>query len=332
MGEIGLGQFLKNVFDYSTGKMPTQRPGHVANENFQKAQNEAVKQINQTMQNIAQNFVRQQDIMNTQMQLKELSNFERSMLLKNLFDFPSSIQDLVQFLATDGKTVAAKELNALMTQNMDIAKLLVLLQTNGKEALSKIQKMITTMNQSGIFDTHQLKEMQALINACIPANDASASQVLKSFLVMYLPWLPLNEAAAFNLGSEENKDGKNSSSEDVMTIIITTKNYGIVKILLYKEDQGYNIDISCCEQFPKDTFNESIKTDASIMGVKPDVSYTVRKASQENEAAKTDEAKVEFSKSSKVSPQLLFIIHSIIKIVMEIDNKGTLNEQRKKSV
>lgn len=328
MGEIGLGQFLKNVFDYSTGKMPTQQPGHVANENFQKAQNEAVKQINQTMQNIAQNFVRQQDIINTQMQLKELSNYERSMLLKNLFDFPSTIQDLVQFLATDGKTVAAKELNALMTQNLDIAKLIVLLQTNGKEALAKIQKMITTMNQSGIFDTHQLKEMQILVNACIPANDASASQVLKSFLIMYLPWLPLNEATSFNVGYEEENNEKKSSAEDVITIVITTKNFGIVKILLYKENENFNIDISCSEKFPKDTFNELIKGDAKTLGVNSEISYTTRKNEQEHE----QEPKVEFSKSSKVSPQLLFIIHAIIKIIMEIDNKGTLTEQRKKAL
>ena len=328
MGEIGLGQFLKNVFDYSTGKMPTQQPGQVANENFQKAQNEAVKQINQTMQNISQNFVRQQDIINTQMQLKELSNYERSMLLKNLFDFPSTIQDLVQFLATDGKTVAAKELNALMTQNLDIAKLIVLLQTNGKEALAKIQKMITTMNQSGIFDTHQLKEMQILVNACIPANDASASQVLKSFLIMYLPWLPLNEATSFNVGYEEENNEKKSSAEDVITIVITTKNFGIVKILLYKENENFNIDISCSEKFPKDTFNELIKGDAKTLGVNSEISYTTRKNEQEEE----QEPKVEFSKSSKVSPQLLFIIHAIIKIIMEIDNKGTLTEQRKKAL
>ena len=54
MSKIGLGQFLKNVFDYSTGKQPTQQPGRVANENFQKAQNEAARQLNQVAQNIVQ--------------------------------------------------------------------------------------------------------------------------------------------------------------------------------------------------------------------------------------------------------------------------------------
>ena len=77
-----------------------------------------------------------------------------------------------------------------------------------------------------------------------------------------------------------------------------------------------------------DTFNELIKGDAKTLGVNSEISYTTRKNEQEHE----QEPKVEFSKSSKVSPQLLFIIHAIIKIIMEIDNKGTLTEQRKKAL
>ena len=331
MSEIGLGQFIKNVFDYSTGKPPAQQPGKVANENFQKAQNEALRQINQTVQNITQNLVRQQDIMYTQMQLKELTNYERSMLLKSLFDFPENIKDIVAFLSADSKAMSAKDLQLLMTQPLDMTKLLVLLQTNGKTALEKITKMIATMNQSGIFNTQQLKEMSFLVNACIPANDASASQILKSFMLMYLPWLPLNAAMDFNIGTEGGQDGESASEEDTITIIITTKNYGIVKILLYKEDGGYNIDVNCSEEFPKDKFDSAIKVkseDASL-NVKQKVIYSTRKASEDD---KQNEAKVEFSKSSKITPQLLIVIHSIIKIVMEIDSQGQLQENRKENL
>lgn len=326
MSEIGLGQFIKNVFDYSTGKPPAQQPGKVANENFQKAQNEAIRQINQTVQNIAQNFVRQQDIINTQMQLRELTNLERSMLLKNLFDFPSNIKDIAAFLASESTAMSAKDLQLLMTQPLDISKLIVLLQTNGKTAMEKITKMIQTMNQSGIYNTQQLKEMSVLINACIPANDATASQVLKSFMIMYLPWLPLNAAMEFNIGYEGGNDEKTSSQEDTITIAITTKNYGLVKILLYKDEGKYNIDVNCSNEFPKEVFNAKIKsksTDASL-NIKSDVLYTTRKST---DADKSDEAKVEFSKSSKITPQLLIVIHAIIKIVMEIDSGTIVSEE-----
>lgn len=326
MAEIGLGQFIKNVFDYSTGKPVQQQPGKVANENFQKAQDEAVKTINQAVKNIAENFVRQHEVMTTQMQLKDLSGAERSMLMKNLFDFPSNMKDLALFLASQGKTVTAKELNALMSQNLDLSKLLVLLQTNGKTALEKIQKLITTMNQSGVFDTRQLKEMAVLVNACIPANDASSSQILKSLMIMYLPWLPLNESAAFNLGAESENDAKNSSGEDVITIMITTKNYGMVKVLLYKEDKGFNLDINCTEDFPKDALNEAIKSENTSSGINPTVIYTTRAAT---DGDKSEEPKVEFAKTTKISPQLLVLTHTIIKLVMEVDAQGSLVQSRK---
>ena len=331
MNEIGLGQFIKNVFDYSTGKQPAQQPGKVANENFQKAQSEALRQLNQTVQNITQNLVQQQDILYTQMQLKELSNIERSMLLKNLFDFPENLKDIIAFLQTDSKAITAKELQLLMTQPLDISKLLVLLQTHGKTALEKITKMITIMNQSGIYNTQQLKEMSVLINACIPANDASAAQVLKSFMLMYLPWLPINAAAEFNVVSEGSEEKKASPDEDSIFIYITTKNYGLVKILLYKDEGSFNIDVNCSETFPKEKFSSaiSVKSEDSSLNLKSKIVYTTRK---ETDPQKSETAKVEFSKSSKITPQLLIIIHSLIKIVMEIDSQGSLDETRKASL
>ena len=96
MSDLSLGQFLKNVFDYSTGKPVQQQPGKVANENFQRAQNEAMKMVQQTAQNITQNFVQQQNILQTQMMLKELSRTEQSWLMKHMFDFPENIAQLLE--------------------------------------------------------------------------------------------------------------------------------------------------------------------------------------------------------------------------------------------
>lgn len=329
MSELSLGQFLKNVFDYGTGKPVQQQPGKVANENFQRAQNDAMKMVQQTAQNITQNFVRQNDVLHTQMMLKELSSAEQSWLMKNMFNFPENITTLLQTVVSDGKNISQKELAALMSKELDLSKLLLLLQTNGKSALEKIAKMITTLNQSGIYNTQQLKEMTALINACIPANDASSAQILKSFMIMYLPWLPINESIGFNFGADSSQDGKKSSGEDTITILVTTKNYGIVKVFLFKETDGYNMDVNCSEDFPKDRFNEAIKLDTSFMLGSPPT-YSVRKNTDNEE--KNNETNISFSKTSKVSPQLLIIVHAIIKLVMEIDSQGTLQEKRKESV
>ena len=329
MSEINLGQFIKNVFDYSTGKMPAQQPGKTANENFQRVQQEAMKAVQQAAQNIADNMSRQQDILNTQMMLKQLSSPEQSWLMKHMFDFPENLSQLLEQIVTQGKTVTSKELASLMTKELDLSKILVLLQTNGKSALEKLSKMIATMNQSGIYNTQQLKEMSVLINACIPANDASQAQILKSLMVVYLPWLPLNESVGFNFGSDSSEEGQKNAGEDMITIIITTKSYGIVKILLYKEEQGFSMDVNCSESFPKERFNESVKLE-NALHLTENPSYTVRKDNEHNEENK--EMKVEFSKSAKVSPQLLIIIHSIIRIITEIDNQGSLQEKRKENL
>lgn len=329
MSDISLGQFFKNVFDYSTGKPVQQQPGKVINENFQRAQQEAMKMVQQTAQNITQNMAQQQNILQTQMMLKQLSTAEQSWLMKHLFEFPENMTQLLETIVTNGKTVSAQELLSLMNKELDLSKLLVLLQTNGKAALEKISKMIATMNQSGIYNTQQLKELSVLINACIPANDASQAQILKSFMIMYLPWLPINESTGFNFGGVAEESGEKSSAEDTITIYITTKNYGIVKIFLYKENDGYDMDVNCRNDFPKEKFHEAIKSDSSFVLKNPPTYTTRTKADEENDKNETN---ITFSKSLKVTPQLLVIIHAIIKLVMEIDSQGTLQDKRKENL
>ena len=329
MSDISLGQFFKNVFDYSTGKPVQQQPGKVINENFQRAQQEAMKMVQQTAQNITQNMAQQQNILQTQMMLKQLSAAEQSWLMKHLFEFPENMTLLLETIVTNGKTVSAQELLSLMNKELDLSKLLVLLQTNGKAALEKISKMIATMNQSGIYNTQQLKELSVLINACIPANDASQAQILKSFMIMYLPWLPINESTGFNFGGVAEESGEKSSAEDTITIYITTKNYGIVKIFLYKENDGYDMDVNCRNDFPKEKFHEAIKSDSSFVLKNPPTYTTRTKADEENDKNETN---ITFSKSLKVTPQLLVIIHAIIKLVMEIDSQGTLQDKRKENL
>ena len=328
MREINLGQFIKNVFDYSTGKPVQQQPGKVANENFQNAQNELMKNIQQTAQNIAQNFVRNQDILNTQMMLKELSHMERSMLLKQIFDFPENLTQLMEQIVAQGKNLSAKELATLMTKELDVSKLVLLMQTNSKTAMEKLAKMVNIMNQSGIYNTQQLKEMSALINACIPVADTPQIQVLKNLMIMYLPWLPLNESTGFTFGSEEKTEDEKNNGDDSITIIFTTKNFGIIKILLFKETNGFQLAINCSENFPKEKFNSLIKGENSLH-LESEPTYTTRKSENEE---KLDELKVEFAKTTKITPQLLIIVHAIIRIITELDNMGTLEEKRKEQL
>ena len=93
-------------------------------------------------------------------------------------------------------------------------------------------------------------------------------------------------------------------------------------------DNGCNMDINCSQEFPKDRFNEAIKGE-NALHLNEEPVYTVRKTPEENTAS---ELKVEFSKSAKITPQLLIIVHTIIKIVTELDNSGSLAEKRKENL
>ena len=328
MGEIGLGQFIKNAFNYSIGKPPTQPQAQHANENFQQTQQAAMKMLNQTVQNIQRNFIQQADIMNTQMQLKQLTDLERSLMLKEFFDFPKDMKDLVELLLKTNTTqiLSAKDIAELMNKNIDMAKLAQLLQSHGKEAAEKITKLIATLHQSGIYNTQQLKEMSALINACIPAPDTSSAVMIKSLMLMYLPWLPLSGEPGFNIGFEENEESESSDSENIVTILITTKNYGQVKVVILKQDNDLDIDVTCNENFPKKDFHDALKNGAAGFDTEKSVSFTTRKSRPEDE---NDERKINFTNSVKISPHLLLVVHTIINIIVELDKKADLLSERK---
>jgi len=328
MNKINLGQFIKNIFDYSTGKPVKQQPSKIANEKFLNAQNEMIKTIQKTAQNIAQNYVQNQDILNTQMMLKELSKMEKTMLLRQMFDFPESLTQLMEQFIVQDKSLTIKEIAKLMAKELDISKLVILMQSNGKGALEKLSKLIATMNQSGIYNTQQLKEMSVLINACIPTAETPQTQVLKNLMIMYLPWLPLNESTEFNIDTGTDNEEVHKNNDDEIIIFITTKNFGTIKIILFKENNEYQLCINCPKNFPKERFNNFIQNENCIH-IKSTPTYTIRQSEHEE---KKETLKIEFTQSTKVSPQLLIIIHALIRIISELDNIESLAEKRKQDI
>lgn len=324
MSEINLGQFIKSSFNYAAGKQNTQA-ANVNAEKFVQAQNTAAKIINTTVQNIHQNVVQQTNILLTQMQLKQLSAMERSALLKELFNFPDDIQEFLKMVITDGKNIVnSKELEILMSQSLDVSKLVVLLQKNGKEAVEKLAKMIAILNQSGIFNTQQLKELSNIINASIAVSDTNPSQVLKNIMLMYLPWLPLTENTGFNIGFEEGSEKREKEPENSITILITTKHYGVVKIFLFEDGTDTNIEITCSAEFPKDELKNAICTDKTSKNAK--VAYSVRKSAQQENQTET---KINFSGTAKISPKMLLLTHTLVRMVLEIDQGEELRAARK---
>lgn len=332
MSEINLGQFIKNAFNYSIGKPVTQQPTKTSQENFQKAQQQVARLVNETMQNIQTNFVRQADILNTQNLLRQLNSFEQSAMMKDLYSFPRDMKDLMLLLVKEGANLSAanaKDLNALLSQTLDMSKLMILLQTSGKNAAEKLTKMITTLNQSGIYNTQQLKEMTALINACIPAADTQPAAMLKNLMVMYLPWLPLHEQGTFNLQVADESEKKGSDSENIVTITVNTSTYGMIRATIYLEGKKLDVEINCPENFPKNEFKETLAHEATGYDMESGISFTTRKS---NDSSEKKETNVSITNSSKISPHLLLIIHMVINAIMALDKKAQLVVDREKKM
>lgn len=202
---------------------------------------------------------------------------------------------------------------------INLSDMAALIQTNGKDAIAKL---ITTMANSaklGITDLSQLKESAKLINASIAAaakNDAA--QTMKMLLLLYLPWLPLQEGTGFDLDIETKDKGEDSDS--ILIITITTINYDIITAtLILESSNSVHVNIECIPDFPKDELNMRIEGDEKHYSMQSVVSFETTKSKLKTDSHEKPEAKINMSNTNEINPYMLLMAHTIIRHVIEID-------------
>lgn len=83
--------------------------------------------------------------------------------------------------------------------------------------------------------------------------------------MLYLPWLPLEDGVGFDL-EIETKENSYQESDSIITITITTVNYGTVIATIFLEtSNSVQIAIECSEKFPKSELELRIDGDKNIM-------------------------------------------------------------------
>lgn len=104
----------------------------------------------------------------------------------------------------------------------------------------------------GITDLSQLKETAKLINASVAAaSQNDSAQTMKLLMLLYLPWLPLQEGVGFDLDIENSNT--DDGSESILIITITTLNYGnVIATLILENSNSVHVNIECVKEFPKD--------------------------------------------------------------------------------
>ena len=205
-----------------------------------------------------------------------------------------------------------------MVSLTDVSKLIL---QNGKQAVAALIVAMASASKQGISN-EQIQETLSIINSCISmAESNTPTQTLKSLMMLYLPWLPLNEGIGFDLeitpqtGEEESNDSK-------LTVLIQTKNFGNLKgEFTLTTSNSVEVLIICSDNFPKKLLQKSLMEESTAHAMNTNIDIEELKPAKE-EIKENRETKVNLSATNEMNPYLLLMAHSFIRNTILIDNTG----------
>lgn len=273
-----------------------------------------------------------QQLNQTFMQLASLNQQQTMNMLKELLQFPKNFEQLLSQLTTNTNSVNTQTALLLLMSNLDFSKLSSLLQNSSKEAMSNLYQMLAQYNQIGMsIKDEQLGELTKLISF-VAASSSSDVQSLKATMLMYLPWLPLTDPDAFKLNiAEKNFDG-GLSSDDSISILMSTQNYGNIKVEIFKTDKdGIRIDFVSSETFPIKAFDNLMKEESKKYSININLEYT-QKSVFNKDKKEVSKTQITMNTSPGVNPFLLVISNAVIKNIHSVDEMENLREVRKEKL
>ena len=137
-------------------------------------------------------------------------------------------------------------------------------------------------------------------------------------MLLYLPWLPLQEGVGFDIEIEQGNSGDESDS--ILIITITTIHYGsVVATLVLESSNSVHVNIECVKEFPKDELLLRIEGDEKHYSMESVVSFETNKSQPEDLSPEKPQAKINMSNTNEINPYLLLMAHTIIRHVIELD-------------
>ena len=245
-------------------------------------------------------------------------------VLSQIFD--ESVENTAAPIIQNTQIAQQKDAVLLMFSGMiQMSSVSEMILKNSKQAVAGLIIAMASASKNGMTND-QIRDTLGIINSCVAmAESGNPAQTLKSLMLLYLPWLPLNEGVGFDL-EVETTEGENESDNSRLTVLIQTKNFGNVKgIFTLTTSNSVNILVTCAEGFPKKTLMQSLKDEASshAMNMTIDVEAVQPKETQVNEKR---EAKVNLSATNEMNPYLLLIAHAFIRNTIYIDSNGVLED------
>ena len=194
-----------------------------------------------------------------------------------------------------------------------------LILKNSKQAAATLIIAMASASKSGMT-SDQIRETLSIINSCVSmAESGNPNQTIKSLMMLYIPWLPLNEGVGFDLEIEA-PDGENESNDSKLTVLIQTQNFGNVKgVFTLTTSNSVDIYIICSDDFPKKTLERSLKEESSSLAMTTNIDVESVEP-KKKETFEKPEAKVNLSATNEMNPYLLFMAHAFIRNTIFIDS------------
>ncbi len=217
-----------------------------------------------------------------------------------------------------------KNVEILSNGMINLNQVALLFQKNGKEGLTRLIMSMTEASKAGITDLSQMKEMAKLVNASISiASENNPPKTLKLLLMLYLPWLPLEDGVGFDLEFQPKSENV-EESDSILVITITTINFGTVKATLILEtSNSVQVSVECQKEFPKQELQLRIDGEQKFYAMDSVVSFSDNQSMKAQEGGK-QAANINTSQTTEINPYLLLMAHTLIKHVIDIDNNKTL--------
>ena len=238
-------------------------------------------------------------------------------------------QELKQLQNQEAAQLAQKQVSAkVLPSKINLSVLNSQIQQHSKQALNNLVLEMSTATRQGITDTKPIQDTISLINSSISASSQNDTALaIKNLMLLYLPWLPLEEGVGFKLDVETKKAEPPKDDDTSISIMITTKNYGNIgaEINLLTTN-SVDIFITCDKKFPKDELLKRLNHDSKehSMTASIGIEQTVQ---QDVLAPEVQKAKVNLSNVTTINPYLLLMSHSFIRHAIEIDINTTMYGQ-----
>ena len=325
MSNINPGQFFNNFSNNFNGI----NTNNIQNTPLNQNQMPQVQQ-NTPLDVLLPNYIQQ--LQQTTSQLASLNQQQLTNMIKDLLNFSKNFDSFLSQLTVNSQNINHQTALLMLASTLNLTQLSSLLQSNSKDAMTNLYQMLAQYNQIGVsIKDEQLSELSKLI-LFVAASATSDVQSLKTTMLMYLPWLPLTDPNAFKLEIANAGSDNNDISDDFVTVLIATENFGNLQANIYKTQQdGIRIELITSETFPQNDFVILMKEESKKYSI--NINFQLEKKEifnkSKNENTKTQ---VSMNTSPGVNPFLLLISNALIKNVHIIDDKENLKEKRKEKI